>query len=386
MSSSRRAFVGGNWKCVSAACAVVAGAAASDANAPQNGTVSGLQELIAFFNGAGELPASTGATRPCRGANCAIALTRACRCRRGHCADGAAHPADQGVPARRHPRGRAEPVDLPGSFAPRPALSLCPCADASALQKAGAYTGELTADIIAGACARGCGGRRAALTRSRAQTLASAGSSWATRSAATRWLPSPASSSRRRPRCDHHTHTPAVALVRPPDARARARLAMQVALDAGLNVILCIGETKEERDAGKVCVRPRVPVRARAHLRARAHAQTMEVCRAQLQPAVEKLSADDWQRVVIAYEPVWAIGTGVTASPEQVRVAGGGWGGEGRLHTHTHTHTHAFVHTCRLRRRTPRSACGWRARRARASGRRRASSTAAPSRPPTAPI
>ncbi len=45
----------------------------------------------------------------------------------------------------------------------------------------------------------------------------------------------------------------------------------------------------------------------------------MEVCKAQVQACVDVLEEKDWENIVIAYEPVWAIGTGVTATPEQVR-------------------------------------------------------------------
>merc|ERR1711894_529455 len=67
------------------------------------------------------------------------------------------------------------------------------------------------------------------------------------------------------------------------------------ALEQGLNIIPCIGEKLEERQAGK----------------------TNDVCFQQLKAIADKVS--DWSRVVIAYEPVWAIGTGVTATPEQAQ-------------------------------------------------------------------
>lgn len=67
------------------------------------------------------------------------------------------------------------------------------------------------------------------------------------------------------------------------------------AQEAGINMIFCIGELLEERQAGK----------------------TAEVCRTQLLAVAPKIK--DWSKVVIAYEPVWAIGTGVTASVEQAQ-------------------------------------------------------------------
>ncbi|KPJ09219.1 Triosephosphate isomerase [Papilio machaon] len=67
------------------------------------------------------------------------------------------------------------------------------------------------------------------------------------------------------------------------------------ALESGMKVIACIGETLEEREAGK----------------------TEEVVFRQTQALVPAIG-DKWANVVLAYEPVWAIGTGKTASPQQV--------------------------------------------------------------------
>lgn len=71
------------------------------------------------------------------------------------------------------------------------------------------------------------------------------------------------------------------------------------ALDLGLNVIFCIGETLEQREAD----------------------QTLDVLKRQTQALASIISEKDWDRVVIAYEPVWAIGTGVVATPAQAQEA-----------------------------------------------------------------
>ncbi|MFO8027267.1 MAG: triose-phosphate isomerase [Opitutales bacterium] len=68
----------------------------------------------------------------------------------------------------------------------------------------------------------------------------------------------------------------------------------KAALDANLKPIVCIGETLEEREAGKV----------------------KEVIETQIKGALDGISADRTDALVIAYEPVWAIGTGKTATPE----------------------------------------------------------------------
>jgi len=66
------------------------------------------------------------------------------------------------------------------------------------------------------------------------------------------------------------------------------------ALDAGLKPIVCIGERLEERESGA----------------------TEAVCAAQFDGGVAGLTPEQFARIVVAYEPVWAIGTGKTATPE----------------------------------------------------------------------
>ena len=66
------------------------------------------------------------------------------------------------------------------------------------------------------------------------------------------------------------------------------------ALEVGIDPILCVGETLEEREAGN----------------------TKDVCKVQVEKALENVSKEDLAKVVIAYEPVWAIGTGKTATNE----------------------------------------------------------------------
>ena len=73
----------------------------------------------------------------------------------------------------------------------------------------------------------------------------------------------------------------------------------RAALDAGLEVILCVGEKIEQREAG----------------------QTDAINAGQTQYGLAGVSAEQMARITIAYEPVWAIGTGMTATPDDAQSA-----------------------------------------------------------------
>jgi triosephosphate isomerase len=86
------------------------------------------------------------------------------------------------------------------------------------------------------------------------------------------------------------------------------------ALEHGLRPIVCVGETLEQRDGGN----------------------TLSIIESQLKAGLLAISADNLPKVTIAYEPVWAIGTGLTASPEQAeevhafirKIVWESWGGQ----------------------------------------------------------
>ncbi len=72
---------------------------------------------------------------------------------------------------------------------------------------------------------------------------------------------------------------------------------VKYSISKGLKVIACIGETLSEREAGL----------------------TLQVCKDQLKPICEILGPEEWEKVVLAYEPVWAIGTGKSATKDDAQ-------------------------------------------------------------------
>ncbi len=75
------------------------------------------------------------------------------------------------------------------------------------------------------------------------------------------------------------------------------RLKAAAVFEAGMVPVVCVGEVLDQREQGK----------------------TFEVVGSQLEGALNGLTRDQAERLVIAYEPVWAIGTGRTATPEQAQ-------------------------------------------------------------------
>ncbi|MFA7396762.1 MAG: triose-phosphate isomerase, partial [Sphaerochaetaceae bacterium] len=72
-----------------------------------------------------------------------------------------------------------------------------------------------------------------------------------------------------------------------------------LALKEGLEVILCVGETLEEREGGKLT----------------------EVLHTQITKGLNEVSSEQMSKIIVAYEPVWAIGTGKTATPDDANDA-----------------------------------------------------------------
>ena len=83
------------------------------------------------------------------------------------------------------------------------------------------------------------------------------------------------------------------------DTDANVQKKVRAALDHELLPIMCVGETEAEREAG----------------------ETQEVLARQLAAGLVLLQTDDARRVAVAYEPIWAIGTGKTATPEMAQEA-----------------------------------------------------------------
>ena len=81
------------------------------------------------------------------------------------------------------------------------------------------------------------------------------------------------------------------------ESDADVALRFKAALDSGLEPVLCVGETLEEREAG----------------------QTEAVVARQLDAVINSAGIETFNRAIVAYEPVWAIGTGLTATPEQAQ-------------------------------------------------------------------
>lgn len=81
------------------------------------------------------------------------------------------------------------------------------------------------------------------------------------------------------------------------DTDASVNLKARATLAAGLTAIVCIGEMLDEREAGNA----------------------ESIVKGQLSAGLDGLTVADMERIIIAYEPVWAIGTGKTATPEQAQ-------------------------------------------------------------------
>jgi triosephosphate isomerase len=69
------------------------------------------------------------------------------------------------------------------------------------------------------------------------------------------------------------------------------------AIKNNLNVILCIGESIDEKKAGK----------------------TLDICKRELAAVIKAVNPNDWSKIVIAYEPIWAIGTGLAATSQDAQ-------------------------------------------------------------------
>ncbi|AQQ09904.1 Bifunctional PGK/TIM [Sedimentisphaera cyanobacteriorum] len=93
----------------------------------------------------------------------------------------------------------------------------------------------------------------------------------------------------------------------------------KAALEAGLKPILCIGELLEEREADKTSEVCEMLNRHICLIFKREADKTSEVCERQLREGLKGISEQELANVTIAYEPVWAIGTGKTATSDQAQ-------------------------------------------------------------------
>ena len=95
---------------------------------------------------------------------------------------------------------------------------------------------------------------------------------------------------------------------------------VEKAINDGLKAILCVGETQQERESGV----------------------TEEVVSRQIDAVINKVGIQAFSKIIIAYEPVWAIGTGLTATPEQAQEI------HQSIRIQLASHHESIAHQCRI--------------------------------------